>query len=89
MKECSYRFVYSSTDHHYTQLDNDNNRLIDQIHPLFDPEYESIVQCFVSNPLVDYVKVCCAYCTIMFYIFISIMIIKIIMKNNLVTFGFS
>ena len=69
MKECSYRFVYSSTDRHYTQLDNDNNRSIDQIHPLFDPEYESIVQCFVSNPLTDYKKLDCAWCTIMLEMF--------------------
>ena len=77
-----------SPDHHRTLLDNDNNHLVDQIHPLFDPRYESIVQYFVSNPLIDYVKVYCAWCTIMFYIFIFIMI-KFMMKNNLVTFGFS
>ena len=61
MKECSYRFVYNSTDFHYTRLDNYSNHLTDQIHPLFDPKYESIVQRFVSNLLVDCKKLNCAW----------------------------
>ena len=56
MKEYSYKLVYMLTDHHRTQLNSYSNRLVDQIHPLFGLMYESIVQRFVSNPLIDYVK---------------------------------
>ena len=56
MKEYSYKLVCMWTDHHRTQSDSYSNRLLDQIHPLFGLMYESIVQRFVSNPLIDYVK---------------------------------
>jgi len=56
MKEYSYKLVCMLTDPHHTQLNSYSNRLVDQLHPLFDLKYESIVQRFASNPLIDYVK---------------------------------
>lgn len=70
MKEYSYKFVYSLTDYHCTRLNNYSNHLTDQIRPVFDLKYESIVQCFVSNPLVDCMKLNCAWFTIIFDMFL-------------------